>query len=442
MSADDQPFPGFRRNWWPMLLLFLAANIYSIDKAIVGVLAEPIKASYHVTDIQMGLVLGLAYSLLSGIFGLWLGNLVDRHIRRNVLAASIMLWSLSTIAGGLSTDFHWFFAFRALVGLGEAAVGPAALSLIADMFPSHQRGRALSYYFIGATFGTALSSIVPGWIVGANLHLQLPGIGEIAPWRSAFVMCGMIGPVISLLFFTVREPVRRGRVSTEGASPSVAAKLRYFAKHGSVIMPLIGGFCLFYVAFIGIVAWTAPFIMRAYHLTLPQFSGRMGLIMLVGGSIGYISGGHIADSAIGRRPGGKILIMMVLPFIAMIAAFAGFASSATVALVMLATMSLATPMLNVAMNASLQELVPNEMRGFAQALLSVVSALPAGAGGPLAVAYVTQSVLHDPSRIGTSFVIVGVPSLLAASLLFLIAYRAQAGQTVRSGQTIKPNQLA
>jgi predicted MFS family arabinose efflux permease len=423
--AEEDAFPGLRHNWWPLLLLFLAANIYSIDKAIVGILAEPIKADFHVTDVQMGLVLGLAYSLLSGICGLWLGSLVDRHVRRNVLVASIMLWSLSTIAGGLSSNFHWFFGFRMLVGLGEAAVGPAAVSLIADMFPPHQRGRGLSCYFIGATFGTALSSIVPGVILGANLRLPVPGFGAIAPWRSTFVMCGMVGPVISLLFLTVREPVRRGARMAQGASPRIDAKLRYLAQHGSVMVPLISGFCLYYVAFIGIVAWTAPFVMRAYGLTLPQFAGRMGLIMLVGGVAGYVCGGLIADSGVGRQRGGKALIMIVLPFVAMPAAFAVFAPNATVALIALATLSLATPMLNVAMNASLQELVPNEMRGFSQALLSVVSALPAGAGGPFAIAYVTQNVLQDPARIGTSFVIVGVPSLLASSLCFILARRAQ-----------------
>ena len=184
-----------RKSLWPMALLFLAANFYSIDKAIVGVLAEPIKADLGIDDIRMGLLMGLAYAFLSGICGLWLGSLVDRSVRKRVLGWAIIVWSVSTALGGLAPDFASFFALRAVVGIGEAAVAPAAVSLIADMFPPEQRGRALSAYLIGASIGTALSSVIPGAIVAANLHLVLPGVGLIVPWRSAFLLFGLAAGV-------------------------------------------------------------------------------------------------------------------------------------------------------------------------------------------------------------------------------------------------------
>lgn len=408
-----------------MLLLFLAANLYSIDKAIVGVLAEPIKADLGITDIQMGLLLGLAYSLLSGICGLWLGTLVDRHVRRTVLGASIILWSLSTVAGGLAPDFRIFFLFRALVGLGEAAVAPAALSLIADMFPPQRRGRALSAYLIGATVGTALSSIIPGWIVGANLHLALPRFGAVAPWRTAFLICGMIGPVIGLLFFSVREPARLGVRATPEARPARASeKLGYLWRQRAIIVPLFLGFCLYYIAFVGVTAWTAPLLMRSFGLKITDFANALGLGMLIAGVAGYLAGGGLADSAVGRRRGGRLLIMTGLPILALPCAFAGFAGTMVMAIALLAAISLATPMLNIAMSATVQEIVPNDMRGFTYAFLSVVSALPAGAGGPFFIAWVTQSMLHDPARIGTAFLIVALPSLVLAALSFLLARRA------------------
>lgn len=422
--TEDATYPGLRKSWWPMLLLFMAANIYSIDKAIVGVLAEPIKADLAISDVQMGLLLGLAYTLFSAFFGLWLGNLVDRHVRRTIIACSIILWSLSTVAGGLAPNFHWFFVFRALVGLGEAAISPASFSLIADMFPPHQRGRALGTYLIGATVGTALSSIIPGWIVGSNLHLTIPGYGLVTPWRSAFVLCGVVGPVIGLLFLTVREPTRKGMSAARAGSATLRDKIGYLWAQRAIIGPLFGGFGLFYFGFIGISSWIAPFVIRAYHLTLPQFANKMGLILLIGGGIGYIAGGIITDSSIGQRRGGKLLIMAILPFIALPCAFAGFAPNATVALIAIAAVALATPVLNVCLNASVQDLLPNDMRGFSLGLLSLLIALPAGAGGPLAVAYVTQNILGDPSKIGLAFLIVGAPSLLAATLCFLFARRA------------------
>jgi predicted MFS family arabinose efflux permease len=423
-ASPQETFPGIGRSWWPMLLLFLAAILYSVDKAIVGVLAEPIRGDLGLTDVQMSLLLGLAYTLLSGLCGLWLGSLIDRHTRCRVLAAAIIIWSLSTAIGGLSRNFETFFAFRALVGLGEAAVAPAAMSLIADMFAPSQRGRALSAYLMGATLGTALSSIVPGMILRAGLHLSLPGYGLVVPWRSAFLICGLIGPVIGLLFLTVREPVRRGVVRSKPGGVRVGDKLRFLWRSRGVFAPLLIGFCLFYVAFIGLTAWISAFLMRRYDLLLQDFANAMGLAMMASGFAGYLLGGFAADSRLARGPAGRLTLMMLLPLVALPSAFADFAPSANLALIAIATITFATPILNVAMNATVQDLVPNDMRGFSYALVAVVSALPAGVGGPLVIAFVTEHVLFNHDLIGRSILFVCLPALLAASLAFALARRA------------------
>lgn len=403
-----------------MLLLFLAAIFYSIDKAIVGVLAEPIKGDLGIDDIQMGLLMGLAYSLLSGVCGLWLGSLVDRHVRKRVLGGAIIVWSLSTALGGLAPNFATFFLFRALVGLGEAAVAPAAMSLIADMFPPDRRGRALSAYLIGATIGTALSSVIPGAILAANLHITLPGYGLVIPWRSAFLMCGVVGPIVGLAFLTIREPARRGLSPQRKTPARVGDKMAYLMRQRRLVIPLFGGFCLYYLAFVGVTSWTAPLLMRTYGLTLPQIANLLGLGMLIAGISGYVLGGFAADS----RKSGRIGLMAILPLIALPTAFAGYAPGVGLAIAALATISLTTPMLNVAMNATVQEIVPNDMRGFSYAFLSVVAALPAGAGGPFAIAFVSEKVLGDPSRIADSFVCVVLPCLVLAAACFAAAARA------------------
>ncbi|MET0365620.1 MAG: MFS transporter, partial [Sphingobium sp.] len=98
MDEEGATYPGLRGAWWMLILLFLGANFYSIDKSIVGVLAEPIKASLAISDVQMGLLMGFAYTFLSSILGLVLGNFTDHHSRRRILAFSIILWSLATMA--------------------------------------------------------------------------------------------------------------------------------------------------------------------------------------------------------------------------------------------------------------------------------------------------------------------------------------------------------
>jgi MFS family permease len=407
-----------------MVLLFLAANLYSIDKGIVGVLAEPIRREFSIGDSEMGLLLGLAYSLLSGVLGLGLGWLVDHRKRRNLLAGAITLWSVSTIACGLSQGFSHFFIARMLVGLGEAAVAPAALSLIADLFEPRHRGRALSAYLIGASVGSALSSTIPGWIVGSGLALDLPLFGTVAPWRSAFVLCGAVGPLIGLLFLTVREPVRHGLSDSGADLARIGAKLGHLWSMRRVVVPLYAGFCLFYVALVGITAWTATFLGRRYGLTIADFSGALGLMLLISGMGGYLVSGFLSDSRLGRGSRGRIALLAGLPLLALPSAFATFAPGVTSALLMLAAIGTAMPILNVAMNATVQDILPNRMRGFGYAVLGLSSALIAGAGGPWLVAMATDHLLGDPARIGTSFVIVGLPALLASFACFTLAGRA------------------
>jgi MFS family permease len=143
---------------------------------------------------------------------------------------------------------------------------------------------------------------------------------------------------------------------------------------------------------------------------------------MIAGTAGYLLGGVLSDT-LGRRGGGKIVLLSVLPIVALPGTLAVLMPDITTALIALAAIAVATPMVNVAMNATMQELLPNDMRGFSYSLLAVVSALPAGAGGPLIFALVTEHVLGDPARIGTSFMIVGVPSLLLSAGCFLFAYR-------------------
>jgi MFS family permease len=415
-----------------MALLFIAANLYSIDKGIVGVLAEPIRHEFAIGDQQMSLLLGLAYSLLSAVLGLVLGVMVDHGTRRTLLAGSITLWSVSTIACGLSSGFSQFFVFRMLVGLGEGALAPAALSLIADLFPPERRGRALSTYLIGASFGSALSAMIPGWILASQLQLDLPLFGTIAPWRSAFVLCGALGPVLGALLMTVPEPPRRGLGTSPGTPGRIGEKLiRLWAMRG-LVGPLFAGFCLFYVALVGITVWTAAFITRQYGLPLAQFSGKLGLMLLVSGASGYVISGFVTDSRLGRSAKGKLRSLAALPLLALPSALASLAPDAPTALIALAAIGFAMPIVNVAMNATVQDLLPNEMRGFTYALLGLMSALVAGAGGPYLVAMTTELVLRDPALIGRSFMVVGVPALIAATACFLAAARAIAHSPVAS----------
>jgi MFS family permease len=413
-ARAEHQFPGLGRSWWPMFLLFCSAIVYSIDKGIVGVLAEPIRRDFAIGDTEMGLLLGLAYSLLSGVLGLGLGHLVDRSRRFKLLGACILLWSGATIGCGFARGFGDFFMLRMLVGLGEAALAPAAVSLIADMFAPGQRGKALSSYLIGASIGSGLSSIIPGWLASHEL-----GMSTGSSWRSAFMVCGALGIPLAVLLAFNAEPQRRGLAGASVDLSGISAKLARLWSMRRLVGPLFGGFCLFYVALIGITSWTAVFIGRRYGLALPQFGPGLGLMLLVSGMGGYMLSGFIVDLPFARRTGGRLRFLAVLPLLALPSAFAQFAPSSGVALVAIAAIGTAMPAVNIAMNATIQDIMPNDLRGFSHATLGLLAAFTAGAGGPLLVARVGES-----AGIGMAFLIVGVPVLLAANVCFVLAGRA------------------
>ncbi len=387
-------------------------------------LAEPIRTELTITDFQMSLLLGLAFNLLSSTAGLGVGYLVDRTVRRTVLALCILLWSAATLAAGFASDFGTFFVCRAFVGLGETALAPAAMSLIADLFPVARRGRALSVYFLGATCGSSLAAFIPGAVAAGGLHLTLTQGHTLSTWRTTLVICGALGPVVGLLFFTVREPARRGVVLASAARAGVAARLQYLWRQRRVIGPLVGGGIFFFMALAAATSWTATFLMRAYHLNLAELAGPLGTMAIVAGTAGYVLAGALVDSAFVRRRGGKSLLLLLVPVVALPGAFAVFCPGPWSALVALSTITLATPLHNVASNGSIQDYVPNAMRGFALTLFGAMGGLLAFTLGPLFVALATEHLFGRPELIGYSLAVVCLPALLASALCFDVSRRA------------------
>lgn len=427
MVTEQSPaevYPATRRTLWPVLLLFCAAVLYNVDRLSVGVLAEPIHLELRISDFQMGLLLGAAFSALSSTFGLVVGYLVDRSVRRTVLGLCIILWSSATLASGLAPDFGALFICRALVGLGETALAPVALSLIADLFPLERRGRALSVYFLGATCGSSLAALIPGAVAAHALHMSLPGFGVLTAWRTTLVLCGLSGPLLGLLFFTVREPDRHGVRLEAGNRSEVGARLAYLWRHRPVIGPFVGGGLFYYLALSANISWTATFMMRAYHLTLVQIAGPLGLMTFLAGAAGYLLAGMLVDSGFVRRHGGKSALLIWVPLLALPAPLAVFCPGPYIALLALSAFTMATPLLNVASNASMQDLMPNAMRGFAITLFGAVGGLLAVSIGPLLVALVNEKVFGHDALIGYALAIVEIPMLCLSALCFAASRRA------------------
>ena len=160
-ELSEQPWPSAGMAWYAVAILVIAFIFSFVDRIIIGLLVEPIKQDLGVSDFGIGMLGGLAFAVFYALVGIPIGRLADRYSRRKIIGIGIFLWSLATAACGLAKNFWHLFLARVGVGVGEAALSPAAYSMIADFFPKEKLGRALGVYQAGAFVGAGI--LVPRW---------------------------------------------------------------------------------------------------------------------------------------------------------------------------------------------------------------------------------------------------------------------------------------
>ena len=182
---SDRDWPNPVYSWYVVGVLMLAYTNAYIDRQILSLLIEPIRADLEISDTQVSLLAGIAFTLFYTLLGVPIARLADQKNRKAIIAAGISVWSAMTAACWLAGNFWHLFLARIGVGVGEATLSPAAFSIIADYFPKHQLARAFSVYSMGVYFGAGLAMIIGGMVIRMVIDAgatTLPLIGEIKPW--------------------------------------------------------------------------------------------------------------------------------------------------------------------------------------------------------------------------------------------------------------------
>ena len=218
-GQDGQSYPNNARAWTMVALLTLAYILSYLDRHILGLLVEPIKADLGLSDGQIGLLLGLAFAIFYATMGLPLGWMADRWRRTWIIAFGMILWSAATMACGLARNFWQLFVARMHLGVGEAALSPCAMSMIADSFPRERRGKPIAVYSMAMTLGASIASAVSAAILiwAKDTNVVLPVIGAVQPWQLAFLVIGAPGLLFAGVFFLLREPLRQTKVMDDSA---------------------------------------------------------------------------------------------------------------------------------------------------------------------------------------------------------------------------------
>ncbi len=294
MSRMTGTAPARSAAYVALLILMLTYLVSFVDRMALGVLQEPIKAELGLSDWQLGLLSGPAFALLYSVMGLPIARLAERRSRSMVLAVSLVLWSLMTMLCGLARNYTQLLLARAGVSIGEAGCNPAAHSLIADLFPPQERGRAIAFYSLGAPLGALLGAIAAGWLAH---HWG---------WRTAFLVLGPPGFILAAVIVLFMPKPLRGRFDARGAeshsddaAPPFSAVLKAFFGNAA-LRQLAAGSALIVLVGYGIAAFLPSFLIRKHGLDLGSVGLLAGMINGAGAAVGTLASGFVIDRFGGR----------------------------------------------------------------------------------------------------------------------------------------------
>ena len=429
--ADAQPMiRGGTRATQPGYLLFLLMAGYLLsflDRQILVMLIAPISRDFGLSDTDFSLLYGFGFVTFYTILGLIFGRLIDSANRTRTLALCIGIWSLATIGCGLAANFTQLFAARMLVGIGEAALAPAAYSIIADIYPAERRGRAFALYTMGMYLGAGLA-----FAVGGSLVQMLGGIETITiagfavrSWQTAFFIAGLPGLVLAIALLLRPEPAR-GAMAGDAAlggpeRASLGGFLRHYRARWRLYVAHNFGFGCHICFGYAITVWLPVTFMRVHHMP-PAVAGlSFGLALMVMGPAGAWLGSTVAETMAKRGAKESQLAATAWACLVQLAAIiAATTIGTTWSAFACGAVAIALIGFPAGLNAaSLQLITPPVLRGQAGGLFILIGNFLGLGLGPLVVALLTDKVFGQPEAVGRSLMMVGLVVLpVGAALLF------------------------
>jgi MFS family permease len=417
-----QPWPARGAAYYALLIVILATLLNFLDAQVFGMMAQRIKVDFHLTDEQLGFLIGPANVIFYVLIGIPMARLVDIYPRKIVLACGIAATGGITALGGLAQSFGQLFGSRMLVGAGGSAHAPGAYSILSDYFPPAKLPRAIGFLQLGYIGGNALGiflggqliSLAAAWPVSHWMGLTVRG------WQWILMMVGFPGLLVSALLLLMKEPARRG-VTAHGKPLPVAAVLREIRARKAIYLPLFIGLAFSATQAIGMLPWRAPFLIRTYGWNEARIGRWMGIMFLASSLIGAAFGTLFVEWLSKRYKDANVRASAILFAIAapfeIIAPLMPSGGLALLCLGMAGACGIASA---VPQNAAIQRITPNEMRGQVTAIYLFMF-IVFGALGSQLIGTVTQRVFRSDADLWKSIV------LTASFLMPLAAFAISRG---------------
>ncbi len=381
-------------------------------RSVFSPLQDLAKADLALSDIQLSLVQGAAMSIPSALLSIMLGRMIDTRNRTHILIMLAMLTMLGSMATGFSASFGDLVTWRAFAGLGmlEEAV---IFSLVADLFPPEQRGRANIMIVVGEYGGSALGFALGGWLLPLAGYLPLAsGHGD---WRNVQILFGIAGLLLALPLLRLNEPVRH---ECGKAGAGLLQGWHALRRLGGFLWPLLLAQIAMITANNAASVWAVPIFMRDFGLSPMQVGSLAAVIMTVPPLIGAALGGVMVDRLRTRR-GGTILVAVFASAIAVPAALFPLGENSTISAAMLSVLMMAHAAAGLSSSTVGVLAIPNELRGLWFGICGVPTALISFAAAPTLVAWIGEG-----GALATSLALVLSVSSLVAFGGYVASWRA------------------
>jgi len=437
-NAHGYPSPNYA--WYVVSLSMVLYVLSFMDRQIIAVLVEPIKADLGLSDVQISIVGGFAFVLFYATVGVFVGRLADSLNRPLLIGVGVFIWSLTTAMCGYATKFSHLLILRMGVGLGESALLPSTLSLLSNYFPPKRLATPTSVFMLGAPIGIGLSFIAGGYLYRfAQEVMSKPEskeymiIGGMAPWQLVLLTLGLIGILLSTLLFTIKEPRnskqraagKKANLISASKAASVSEVKQYCLSNWRAIGGLYIGMSFISLASYSQGFWDITFLSRTYDWDPATGGMSYGMVQLVAGLLGAIVGGVFADRLARRNLAGSSVAMVIfgsgiaIPFSAMYPMM----PSPTLALAAVSIAIFGNTMAFACTASAMQRLFPTTMIGLATGIYFFISNAVGIGLGPTSVAMITEYMFQDPDKIRYSLLIVGCGARVIGFLMILGNFR-------------------
>lgn len=410
-----------RAAWCAVVLLGLLYVVSYVDRLVLTLLVDPLRAEFGIDDVSMGLLIGLAFALFYAAVGVPLGLAADRGNRRLLVLAGVLTWSTSTLLSAFAPNFEVLALLRAGVAVGEAVLTPCALSMISDLFSREKRAGATSFYVfcgtLGAFGGFALGGLVVAFVGEAGA--QPFGLDS---WRLVLLVVGIPGFVLAMLFaLFVREPPRTAPAPAQSERGDL---LIYLRKHWAMLGAIFVGSSLGQMMLLGVTAWAPTYLVRSHNWAISDAGVWLGVCGIIASLIGLAVIPRFANSwtQAGRRDALPIVAVgtVLIPLPLVLGAtqmpngegFLALSALAFIPLVCSGTLAM----------IAIQWIAPPRMQAVLVAILFLINSLLALGLGPLLVSAIAQHHWLGAQDLGAAFTRV---ALFAAPLGALLLWMSR-----------------